>query len=77
MALCMFTNLNFKNLDRYMVEWFMSYKKKIQMLKEFYCNSTYPHRSFTPQVVEFIFRLVNECGMDNTVRYSCVELYDR
>lgn len=60
-----------------MVEWFMLYKKKIQNIKAFYSNGTLPFKSFTPQVVEFIFKLADECGMDNYVKYKCVELYDR
>ncbi|CAI6363377.1 unnamed protein product [Macrosiphum euphorbiae] len=61
----------------YMVQWFKLYKKNIQNLKTFYFNGTYPFRSFSPKVVQFIFKLADECGMDNTVKYKCVELYDR
>ncbi|XP_026805544.1 uncharacterized protein LOC113548714 [Rhopalosiphum maidis] len=61
----------------YVVEWFKLYKKTIQNFKAFYFNGTYPHRSFSPKVVEFIFKLADEFGVDNTVKYKCVELYDR
>jgi len=60
-----------------MVQWFKLYKKSIQNYKTFYFNGTYPFRSFSPKVVQFIFKLANECGMDNTIKYKCVELYDR
>lgn len=60
-----------------MVEWFKLYKKKIQKFNAFYCTGTLPYRSFTPQVVAFIFKLTDIFGMDNIVKYKCVELYDR
>lgn len=60
-----------------MVEWFNMYKTQIQEFKSFYCNGTFPFKSFTPQVVEFIFKLADEYGMDTYVKYKCVELYDR
>uniref|UniRef100_A0A2S2Q8M0 Uncharacterized protein n=1 Tax=Sipha flava TaxID=143950 RepID=A0A2S2Q8M0_9HEMI len=60
-----------------MVEWFMLYKKKVQNFKMFYYNGTLPYKSCTPQVVEFIFKLADMCGVNNSVKYKCVELYDR
>ncbi|KAF0763836.1 cyclin N-terminal domain-containing protein 1-like [Aphis craccivora] len=65
------------NEKTYVVEWLKLYKKSIQNFKTFYFNGTYPYRSFSPKVVEFIFNLANELGVDSTVKYQCVELYDR
>lgn len=55
----------------------MLYKKRVQNFKAFYYNGTLPYKSFTPQVVEFIFKLADDCGLDTSVKYKCVELYDR
>lgn len=60
-----------------MVEWFKLYKKNTRKLKSFYCNGTFPYRSCSPQVVEFIFNVAHEYHLDDTVKYKCVELYDR
>lgn len=60
-----------------MVEWFKLYKKDIQNSKTLSYNGTFPFKSFSPQVIEFVFKLVDECGMDNTLKYKCVELYDK
>lgn len=60
-----------------MVEWFKMYKKSVQEVKAFYCNGTYPYKSFSPQVIEFMFKLADELGVDNTVKYKSVELYDK
>lgn len=61
----------------YMAIWFKMYKKSIQKLKVLYCNDTFLYRSFSPQVVEFMFKLAKEYRMDSTVKYKCVELYDK
>lgn len=60
-----------------MLEWFKLYKKSIQKLNVFNCNGTLPYGSFSPQVVGFIFKLADNFGMDNAVKYKCIELYDR
>lgn len=60
-----------------MADWFISCKKSIRQLKSVYRNGTLPYRSFLPKVVEFIFKVAEDCHMENTVKYRCVELYDR
>lgn len=60
-----------------MVAWFKLYKKSIQDSKAIYSNGIIQYRSFSPHVVEFIFNLASEYGMEETIKYKCVELYDR
>jgi len=60
-----------------MGQWFNMYKKCIRQSKPSYCNSTLPHKSFYPEVMEFIINLAKDCRVENTVKYGCIELYDR
>lgn len=55
----------------------MLHKKEVHHFKKLYYNGILPYKSCTPQVVEFIFKLADKCGVNNSVKYKCVELYDR
>ncbi|XP_050424418.1 uncharacterized protein LOC126835703 [Adelges cooleyi] len=57
-------------------EWFMLYKNEV-LGTNFTLNDILLYRSISPKVVMFIFKVAELCGVNDSVKYKCVELFDR